>query len=190
MSADVKEFLPVQEEIGATEALQEAAPKRRRGRPPKDSTGEAAPKRTYRKRGGANLETRVGAFIIRCNIPLQIVASMGIIHPDDPLSVPESMALAKSLTAQAALHPTFRRYLETAMSASDGADLIFVLGAIGLKRAANHGAVPESIGNIASAALANPEALAAMFGGPEEAPAEVQPTPDAIDRAFAEVGAS
>jgi hypothetical protein len=113
------------------------------------------------------------------NIPLHIAAAIvpNVIHPDDPLSPPETVALAKALTVQAQAHPTFRRYLELAISTSDSADILFVVAAIGVRRAANHGLVPEQIGQVASAALADPKALAAMFGTSEEQSTEM---PEAI----------
>jgi hypothetical protein len=185
MVAEPKAFIPVQEPIGADEPLQVAAPKRR-GRPPKDPNAEPTPKRGRKPR--ISIETRLGAFIIRCNMPLQIAATLGMIHADDPLTAPETEALAKSLAAQAQIHPTFRKYLETAIGVSDGADLIFVLGAIGLRRAANHGLVPEGIGTMASAALADPTALAAMFGE-ETAPEPKNVTPESEpDRSFEAIG--
>jgi hypothetical protein len=188
MAAEPKTFIPVQEPL-SEEPLQEAAPKRRRGRPPRDPNAEPTPRRGRRPR--INLETRIGAFLTRTNIPFMIAATVfpQVIHPEDPLTAPEIVALSKALTNQAAQHPTFRRYLEAAMGVSEGTDLVFVLGAIGVKRAANHGIVPTEIGMLASAALSDPNALAAMFGGepePSPEPKDVTPEPD---RAFEAVGA-
>lgn len=182
MAAEAKEFIPVQEPIGEVEPLQEAAPKRRRGRPPRDPGAEPAAKARAR-RSRINIETRIGAFIVRCNLPLHLAATVGFIHADDPLTAPETEALAKSLAAQAAIHPTFRKYLEVAMGVSEGTDLLFVVGAIGLRRAANHGVVPEAVGTMASAALADPKALAAMFGTGSEPVDVAEP-----DRSFGAAG--
>jgi hypothetical protein len=155
MATDIREqFEPV--------PLQEPVPvRKRRGRPPKTDQSEPTPRRRTRR---ANLETRVGAFITRVNVVFQMAAAfVPAIHPDDPLAPYEIVALAKALTAQADKSPTFRRYLELAISTSDAADLVFVLGAIAVRRAANHGIVPQMIGTIASATLENPEALGSLL---------------------------
>lgn len=181
-SNDTPKFVavPVQEPIAA-EPMQEAAPKRKRGRPPADPN---APKKTRApRRPRITLEHRIGAFLARINMVAQVAATIvpGVIHADDPLTPNEIVALARGLNAQAQNHATFRKYLEVAIATSDNADLVFVVACIGVKRLANHGAVPEAIGTIASAALENPEALALMFGASGEETAVDKPEPSTAD---------
>lgn len=156
--------VPVQEPIGPTEAIQEEAPKRRRGRPPADP--DAPKKMLAPRRPRINREHRIGAFLARINMAVQVTASIvpSVIHPDDPLTPNEIVALARGLNAQAQRHPTFRKYLEVAITVSDNADLVFAVACIGVRRLSNHGVVSEEIGQVASAALDNPEALVLMFG--------------------------
>lgn len=118
--------VPIPQEI-KSEAKPDSAPKRR-GRPPRDPN---APKRTYTRRG-RSLEASIGSALIMVNLPIMMFAS------GDALDTAEIEALSKAIDAQCQTSPRFRKYVQTALDASSGGQLITVGGIIVARRFARH----------------------------------------------------
>lgn len=143
--ADAKqpEFRPAQEPI------QEQAPKRR-GRPPGS-----------KNRSRASLEAQIGGMLMTLNMVLYVIPPL----QRDALDAAEIAALAKALDEQAKSSPKFRGYLEAALAAGSGGQLIGVVALIGARRAARHGIIPAEVDGM----------LGTMMQGATNKPAETPP---------------
>lgn len=108
------------------EQVQDSAPKRPRGRPPGSGTG------VRKGRRPRSLETQLGAALVMANMPLMLFAA------DDMLDDAEITALAKAIDAQCQNSPRFRKYVQAALDASSGGQLITVTGIIVARRMARH----------------------------------------------------
>lgn len=63
-------------------------------------------------------------------------------HVGDELDAAEIAALAAALDAQARRSPRFRKFLEGALTASAGGQLVGIVGIIAARRLARHGVIP------------------------------------------------
>lgn len=115
-------------EASAASSAPETAPKRR-GRPP-GSRNSGAPRGRPRK----SLKDQIGATLITFNLALWAVPPTR----NDALDDKEIELLAEAIDNQAKISPTFRRYLEVALAATTGGQLISVVGIIAARRFARH----------------------------------------------------
>lgn len=128
--------------------------RRARGRPgydskPQTSTGS----RQYApRRGGASLETQIGALLFMVNTPLLMVL------PKDALDSVEIAALASAINDECQRSARFRKIVEQAIAVQGGTSLILVLGAIAGRRVLRHNivTVPDPLSN---------EQVDALLGG-------------------------
>lgn len=119
--------VPIPKDV-AQEAKPDSTPKRR-GRPPRDPN---APPVQRRGRKPRSLESSIGSALVMVNLPIMMFAS------GDALDNAEIEALAKAIDAQCQTSPRFRRYVQTALDASSGGQLITVSGIIIARRFARH----------------------------------------------------
>jgi len=110
------------------EPVADSVPKRR-GRPPRDPNAEPVARRPRRAR---SLESQIGSALVMANMPVMLFAA------GDALDNAEIEALAKALDAQAQSSPRFRKYLQTALDATSGGQLITVSAIIVARRLARH----------------------------------------------------
>jgi hypothetical protein len=111
---------------------------RKRGRPPGSrNTTETSPQRRGRK--PRSLAPQIGGALVMANLPLMMFAE------HDALDTAEIEALAAALDAQAQSSPRFRRYLQTALEATSGGQLITVTGMIVARRLARHNIIPNQM---------------------------------------------
>jgi len=110
------------------EAKPDSVPKRR-GRPPRDPSAPAPQRRGRKPR---SLESQIGSSLVMVNLPLMMFAA------GDALDTVEIEALAKAIDAQCQTSPRFRKYVQTALDASSGGQLITVGGIIVARRLARH----------------------------------------------------
>lgn len=115
----------------AADVLADVAPKRRRGRPPRDPN---APIVRRPRRAAKSLETQIGSALMTFNLALWAVPPTR----NDALDDAEIKALAKAIDQQARVSPTFRKYLTTALEATSGGQLLSVVMVIGARRFARH----------------------------------------------------
>lgn len=152
--------IPLQEAIDAGDQTP-AAPRRGRGRPRGSKTrlhrlpglpgrprAERAPTRASVPR--ASLKTRIAGLLVTVNFALMLIPPLS----NDALSPGELDALAGGIDAQCQQSARFRRYVEAALSAGSGGQLIGVVAMIGARRAARHGVLGP-----------NGPAIDAMLGG-------------------------
>lgn len=117
------------------DAVPDSAPKRR-GRPPRDPN---APPGARPGRKPKSMEYRIGAMLIMVNAPIMAFL------PGDALSLGEINALAQGLDAQAASSPRFRKYLNAALEATSGGQLVTVSAVIVARRLARHDVLPKAL---------------------------------------------
>lgn len=148
---------------------EETTPKRGRGRPPKldPITGERVNKPRgsggTARRSTRSLETQIGAMLTTVNVVMMMVPPLS----KDALDVAEITALAKALDAQARQSPRFRKYLEAALAAGSGGQLVGVVAIIAARRASRHGLAPAEIDPMLGAMLAgNTDAIGATYVPP------------------------
>lgn len=115
------------------EAVNDTAPKRRRGRPPKDPNAPTPIRRAGGRRA-RSLETQIGAALMTFNLAFYVIPPLR----NDALDDAEIIALAKALDQQARVSPTFRKYLVAALEATSGGQLMTVGLIIGARRLARH----------------------------------------------------
>lgn len=113
------------------ESMQDAAPKRRRGRPPKDPN---APKRSYTPRSRANLKEQIGGMLVMLNVPLMAFP----FTRNDALDARELELLTEAIDNQCKISPTFRKYVLAATSATQGGQMVSVVAIIAARRMARH----------------------------------------------------
>jgi hypothetical protein len=85
------------------------------------------------------LETQIGALLTSLNLFIALSP-----WRKDALDPAEVAALAKAIDQQAKASPRFRKYVEVAVSAGSGGQLLGVIIMIGVRRAARHGYLEES----------------------------------------------
>lgn len=119
--------VPIPPDI-SQEAKPDSAPKRR-GRPPRDPN---APVQHRAGRKPRSLEASIGSALVMVNLPLMMFAQ------GDALDTAEIEALSKAIDAQCQTSPRFRKYVQTALDASSGGQLITVGGIIVARRLARH----------------------------------------------------
>lgn len=107
------------------EPVADTVPKRR-GRPPRD------PSAPVQRRKARSLEGQIGSALVMANLPLMMFAT------GDALDNAEIEALAKAIDAQCQSSPRFRKYVQAALDASSGGQLITVSGIIIARRMARH----------------------------------------------------
>ena len=113
------------------EAAQDTAPKRRRGRQPRDPN---APAVTRRPRARKTLEPQIGAMLMTFNFAFMVIPPIR----NDALDEAEIVALAKAIDQQAQSSPTFHKYLKTMLDATSGGQLVSVVAIIAARRLARH----------------------------------------------------
>ena len=129
---------------------------KRRGRPPKDPNAPVRPRQSRT----ANREKQVGGLLVMVNMPVMMFA------PRDALDEKEIELLAKAIDAQAKQSRLFEKYLDAALAASSGGQLITVAAIIAGRRLSRHGILlpPEAdnmLGNmIGSVQITTPEVSA------------------------------
>lgn len=177
----------------------EQPPKRRRGRPPKlNPDGSritppklARPTRGKPRRAASPAKPRTGKLKEEIAAFLTLVNSVVVVSPlgtrpveaiGDPSVTPtrigdeldsfEIAALAAAISRQCDRSPTFRKYVERALSVGSGGTLLTTIGIIAARRAARHGVLPSHIDPMLGIMLASGgvEALADM-------PTPAAPTP-------------
>lgn len=116
----------------------DGTPAKRRGRPAGYKTGP----RTGRRSG--SLEKEIGGLIVMVNLPLQMVPAL----QRDALDHMEIQALSKAIDKQCQISPTFRKYVEQAISVQGGTSLVAIVAMIAARRVVRHDFVPipEEIG--------------------------------------------
>jgi hypothetical protein len=97
---------------------------------------------------------------------------------NDALDPNEIVFLARAIDAQCKSSPTFRKYVEVALSASSGGQLVMALGFIGARRMARHGVLPEGFDKMLGTQIAQ-----MVTGNPE---ADAPPIPEPIFNALSE----
>ena len=110
---------------------QDAAPKRRRGRPPADPN---APKRSYNKRTPKDLKEQIGASLVTLNLAFYAIPPTR----NDALEAREIELLAEAIAQQCKISPQFRKYVVAALGATQGGQLVGVLAIITARRMARH----------------------------------------------------
>lgn len=135
----------------------DGTPFKRRGRnrpgydslPSKGATGS---KQYAPRRGGASLETQIGALILTVNLPIMFLSQR------DALDSVEIEALAHALDQECQRNARFRKIVEQAIAVQGGTSLVLVVAAIAGRRVLRHNLieVPEPLGN---------EQVDAMLGG-------------------------
>lgn len=116
-------------EASAASPVPETAPKRGPGRP-RGSRNSGASRGRPRK----SLKDQIGATLITFNLALWAIPPTR----NDALDDKEIELLAEAIDNQAKISPTFRRYLEVALAATTGGQLISVVGIIAARRFARH----------------------------------------------------
>lgn len=109
---------------------QETAPKRR-GRPPGSKNSEGTARRG---RPPKSLKDQIGATLVTLNLALWAIPPTR----NDALDEKEIELLAEAIDNQAKISPTFRKYLQAALAATSGGQLISVIGIIAARRLARH----------------------------------------------------
>jgi len=149
--------------------------KRQPGRPKGSRTSTAAtPKAATSSR---NLKNQIGSLLVTVNMGLLIVPSMRLMA----LDANEIEALASAIEAQAKTSPRFKRYLETALAATAGGQLLGVAAIIGARRAARLGFFGEEQGAFVDASLGQLIAPANAQTNNNPNPKVVNDAPDAND---------
>lgn len=115
---------PTMEQLPETDK----APKRR-GRPPGSKTGTGT-----RGRPRKSLKDQIGATLLTFNLALWAVPPTR----NDALDEKEIELLAEAIDNQAKISPQFRKYLEIALAATSGGQLVSVVGIIVARRFARH----------------------------------------------------
>jgi len=135
--------------------------------------GEAVPERPPAPRASgarrSRIETRTGAMLVQLNLGFTMTCAIvqqagGPLNAQtDPLQPNEIYLLAHGIALQAESHAQFRKYLEYLLNVSGSAGLVSVLVAIIATRMAQHGVLPEQVGQYAQLALmADPKDIKAM----------------------------
>ena len=121
--------------------------------PPKETVStpptESAPKRRGRPPGSKNrssartpsLENQIGALLVSMNFVVMIIPPLS----RDALDDAEITALARAIDQQCKTSPRFRKYVETALAAGSGGQLMTVALMIVARRASRHGILPENL---------------------------------------------
>lgn len=121
--------------------------KRPPGRPKGSKTSiSATPKVSTSTR---NLKAQIGGLIVTVNMGLMIVPNMRLMALDPN----EIDALAGAIENQAKTSPRFKKYLDVALAATAGGQLLGVVAIIGARRAARLGFFGEEQGAFVDASL-------------------------------------
>lgn len=131
--------------------------------PPAD---EPTQRRTRAPRGGKVTKEMVYAIVFPLNIGLYLVP---VTRPD-ALNDQEIDRLCDALVKVAAINPYVARAILSGASSTAYVELAMVVGAIAVKRAANHGLIPAAFGDGIGAVMGMAEAPEAP--APVYAPAE------------------
>jgi hypothetical protein len=113
--------------------------------PPSDRAPErpkAQPRKrkgTTTRRTGPSFESRVGAFLFQTNTVVQQIP----FTQADALDSAELTLLTKGIVDECNRHPTFKRYVETALDASSSGGLILTLVIIMSRRVVRHNLIPD-----------------------------------------------
>jgi hypothetical protein len=115
--------------------------------PDRVKASEAKAKATIRKRSsssprrrtGATLETRIGAFLFQTNTLLRQLPWTA----NDALDPAELTLLTKGIVDECNRHPALRRYVEAALDASSSGGLVLTLVIIVSRRVVRHNLVPD-----------------------------------------------
>lgn len=116
--------------------------------PPKRGTPRDTSRASNARR--RSLKPQIAGTLMMFNLALTVVPPLR----RDVLDEVEINALAEALDEQARQSPRFRKYLEAALSATGGGQLVGILAIIGARRASRHGALPPEIDGQLGALLA------------------------------------
>ncbi len=112
-------------------------------RPPGRPKGSRTENRATPPKASTNsrsLKTQIGGLLMTVNMGLMIVPSARVMA----LDTNEIDALATALEAQAKTSPRFKKYLDAALAATAGGQLMGVVAIIGARRAARLGLLGEN----------------------------------------------
>lgn len=117
--------------------------RRGRNRPGYDSKPSQAGKQYAPRRGGASLQTQIGALIVTVNLPIMFLSQR------DALDAVEIEALAHAIDQECQRNARFRKFVEQAIAVQGGTSLVLVVAAIAGRRVLRHDlvTVPEPLGN-------------------------------------------
>lgn len=130
--------IPVIEFVGVDKQPQEPiVEKPRRTRKPTTKSPSRPP---------PNLEKKIAAQLVSINFILLALP----MTRNDALSTAEIEALAKAINHQAQQSNYFRKAVEGALAVSSAGELLSVIMMIAVKRASNHGYIPEAYSEMAT----------------------------------------
>jgi hypothetical protein len=139
---------------------------------------ETPPKRTGTRRDTSrataarrrSLKPQIAGALMMMNLALTVIPPLR----RDVLDEVEINALAEALDEQARQSPRFRKYLEAALTATGGGQLVGILVIVGARRASRHGALPAEVDGQLGALLAlnaqAPKPAPPSFDEPTELP--------------------
>lgn len=146
------------------------------------ATPEAGPAPASARRGGRSARGRVDkAMVVSILFPLNIGLYLLPQTRTDALTDEEIDRLAEAIVRVAAVNKHVERAILTGASSSAYVELAIVVGAIAVKRAANHGVIPRELGTAIDATV--------DLGGMPDAPAPTPTVNGYAEAAQAVVGA-